>query len=493
MKDAPPTTADTTKSRWHLLAIIAGPLTALVLLLVPPPGGLSVPAWNVVAITLWIIIWWLTEAIPIPATALIPIPFFPALGVGSLKSIAASYAHPLLLMFLGGFMLAAAMQRSGLHRRIALNIINVVGTSPAMIIAGFMLATAFLSMWISNTATTIMMFAVALPVIQLHKETAIEGPLLRNFSVALMLGIAYSASIGGVGTPIGTPPNALLASILQDSYNIEVNFVTWMAIGVPVIVVMLPVTWVVLTRFLYPVDGTNASSGGTTITSALSELGAMRRNEKMVFGIFLLAAFGWVFGKAIAKSFGVPFSDTAVAIIAALLLFALPHRLNKPEFLLDWESTRDIPWGVLLMLGGGLAIAAAFNSSGLAQAIGGSVSGLSQYSLWILVLSATALIVFITEITSNTASTATFLPILGAIAVGMGYDPRSLMIPVTLGASMAFMMPVATAPNAIVFSHEDVHITDMVRTGIWLNIISIAVCFSAGYWIASSVFGLSLN
>lgn len=493
MNDAPLPLDGTTKSRLHLLAIVAGPLAALVLLLLPPPGDLSLPAWRVAAITLWIIIWWLTEAIPIPATALIPIPFFPMLEVSTLKTIAASYAHPLLLMFLGGFMLAAAMQRSGLHRRIALNIVNVVGTSPTMIIAGFMIATAFLSMWISNTATTIMMFAVALPVIQLHKETAGEETLLRNFSVALMLGIAYSASIGGVGTPIGTPPNALLASMLQDSYQIEISFATWMSIGLPVIALMLPIAWIVLTKFLYPVQVTGPSSAKSTITDALSELGTMRRDEKMVFGVFLLAAFGWIFGKAILKSFGVPFSDTAVAIIAALLLFALPYRLDKPEFLLDWESTRDIPWGVLLMLGGGLAIASAFNSSGLAQAIGGSVSGLSQYSLWVLVLAATALIVFITEITSNTASTATFLPILGAIAVGMGHDPRSLMVPVTLGASMAFMMPVATAPNAIVFSHQDVHITDMVRTGIWLNFASIAVCFSVGYWIASSVFGLSLN
>ncbi len=493
MDDETSPTSDSTKTRWHLLSIMAGPLIAVVLLMLPPPGSLSVPAWNVVAITLWIVIWWLTEAIPIPATALIPIPFFPALGIGDLKTIAASYAHPLLLMFLGGFILAAAMQRSGLHRRIALNIINFVGTSPAMIIAGFMLATAFLSMWISNTATTIMMFSVALPVIQLHKETASDGLPQRNFSVALMLAIAYSASIGGVGTPIGTPPNALLASILQDTYNIEIDFGTWMTFGVPVILVMLPITWTVLTKFLYPVADSNNSTGSATVVSSLSELGIMRRNEKMVLCIFLLAAFGWIFGKAIAKSFGVPFSDTSVAIIAALLLFALPHRLDKLEFLMNWESTRDIPWGVLLMLGGGLAIASAFASSGLAQAIGASMSGLSQYSLWIFVLLATALIVFLTEITSNTASAATFLPILGAIAVGMGHDPRSLMIPVTLGASMAFMMPVATAPNAIVFSHKDVHITDMVSTGIWLNIISIAVCFSAGYWLASAVFGLSLH
>ena len=483
-------------TKWQLLPIIAGPLVAIFLLLLPPPTGLPVPAWSVVAITTWIVIWWLTEAIPIPATALLPIPCFPALNVLDLKTTAASYAHPLILMFLGGFMLAAAMQRCGLHRRIALNIINLVGTSPAMIIAGFMLATAFLSMWISNTATTIMMFSVALPVIQLHNETANQAHLSRNFSVALMLAIAYSASIGGVGTPIGTPPNALLASILQDTYNIQIDFVMWMMFGVPVILLMLPAAWFLLTRVLYPVTtqpNYDNATDSNTIHTALTELGSMRRHESMVLGVFVFAAAGWIFGKVIAKTFGIPISDTAVAIIAALLLFALPHRVDKPEFLLDWEGTRDIPWGVLLMLGGGLAIAAAFASSGLAEAIGATMSGFSQYGLWIFVLLATALIVFLTEITSNTASAATFLPILGAIAVGMGHDPRSLMIPVTLGASMAFMMPVATAPNAIVFSHEDVKITDMVRTGIWLNLVSIAVCFSAGYWLAGSLFGLQHN
>lgn len=496
MEDEGLPSGDPETTTWRLLPIIAGPLIATLLLLLPPPTGLPAPAWSVVAITTWIVIWWLTEAIPIPATALLPIPFFPALNIVDLKTTAASYAHPLILMFLGGFMLAAAMQRCGLHRRIALNIIGLVGTSPAMIIAGFMLATAFLSMWISNTATTIMMFSVALPVIQLHNEGDGSAQSSRNFSVALMLAIAYSASIGGVGTPIGTPPNALLASILQDTYNIQIDFVTWMMFGVPVIILMLPAVWFLLTRVLYPVtaqSNANDAANGRTVRETLAELGVMRRHEAMVLGVFLFAAAGWIFGKALAKTVGIPFSDTAVAIIAALLLFALPHRLDKPEFLLDWEGTRDIPWGVLIMLGGGLAIAAAFASSGLAEAIGATMSGYSHYGLWIFVLMATALIVFLTEITSNTASAATFLPILGAIAVGMGHDPRSLMIPVTLGASMAFMMPVATAPNAIVFSHKDVKIKDMVRTGVWLNFISIMVCFSAGYWLAGSLFGLSHN
>lgn len=475
----------------RLAAIVTGPLIALILSLIPPPGGLPQPAWATVAITAWIVFWWLTEAIPIPATALIPIPLFPALGIVDVKTTSANYAHPLLLMFLGGFMLAAAMQRSGLHRRIALTIVSKVGTSQTMIIAGFMLATAFLSMWISNTATTIMMFSVALPVIELHKESiAKDSKTVRNFSVALMLAIAYSASIGGLGTPIGTPPNALLISILESTYNIRIDFATWMRFGVPVVLVMLPLTWLLLTRVMYPVSVDVNGSGTDTIEAEVASLGPMRRDEAMVLGVFLFAAFGWLVGKPLAQSVGIPLTDTGVAIIAAILLFALPYRLDKLDFLMDWDSTRDIPWGILLMLGGGLAIAKAFAVSGLAQAIGDTMSGFDAYDLWIFALAATALIVFLTELTSNTASAATFLPILGALAVGMGHDPRALMIPVTLGASMAFMMPVATAPNAIVFSHPDVRITDMVRTGFWLNLLAITVCFALGYWLAGAIFDL---
>lgn len=480
---------------WRFGAILAGPLVAIVLMLLPHPDAISEPAWRLVAIITWIVIWWLTEAIPIPATALLPVAAFPVLGIVDLKTTSANYAHPLLLMFLGGFILAVAMQHSGLHRRIALTIISYVGTSPTMIVAGFMIATASLSMWISNTATTIMMFAVALPVIQIYKDTAGNTANALNFSVALMLSIAYSASIGGLGTPIGTPTTALLVSILHENYNIEINFALWMLLGIPVVAVMLPITWFLLTRIMFPIDSDEKTraSARETVQSALKALGAMRRHEAMVLGVFILAALGWILGKPIAKYFGIPFSDTTVAIVAALLLFMLPYRLDKPTFLMDWEATRDVPWGILLMLGGGLAIASAINSTGLAETIGAAMSGFSIYGLWIFVLLFTVLIVFMTELTSNFASAATFLPVLGAIAVGMGVDPRLLMIPVTLGASMAFMMPIATAPNAVVFSHPDVKIKHMVRTGIWLNFASIVVCFVAGYWLASWVFGLSTH
>lgn len=476
--------------RRHLIALVAGPLLALLMLSAPAPEGLPVPAWRTLAITSWIVVWWLSEAIPIPATAMIPIAFFPMLDIVDLKTTSQNYAHPLLLMFLGGFMLAAAMQRCGLHRRIALTIISMVGTSPSRIIAGFMLATGLLSMWISNTATTLMMVAVALPVIKLHSDTAASAKDARNFSISLLLAVAYSASIGGLGTPIGTPPNALLISILNDSYNIKIDFATWMTFGLPVVALMLPLTWLMLTRVLFPV-GQSSTNGpdSSTIDDELKALGPAKRTEKMVLAVFLLAAFGWLVGAPIARSYGIPVSDTAVAIIAALLLFTLPSRLDKPEFLLDWESTRDIPWGVLIMLGGGLAIATGFASSGLAQAIGDGIARFSGLGLWLFVLIAIAAIVFLTELTSNTASAATFLPILGAIAVGMGYDPRVMLIPVTLGASMAFMMPVATAPNAIVFSHPAIKINDMVRTGFWLNLIAIAVCFTVGYAMVSWMIG----
>ncbi|MEL7049148.1 MAG: DASS family sodium-coupled anion symporter, partial [Pseudomonadota bacterium] len=470
--------------RSQLFALIAGPMAAIALGLLPPPGGLEPSAWYVVAITTWMVIWWLSEAIPLPATALIPIPLMPLLGVADAKSVTANYAHPLIFLFLGGFMLAAAMQKSGLHKRIALNIIAAVGTSAPRVIGGFMLATAFLSMWISNTATTIMMYAVGVSVIQIVGSRMDSQKDARNFAVALLLGIAYSASIGGVGTLIGTPPNALLASVLETTYQIRLDFVTWMMFGIPVVIVMLPIAWVLLTQVMFPVHSDDGASAGQVLQSELNGLGQLNRNEAMVLAIFLFAALGWVFGKQFSSLTGVPVNDTAIAITAALLLYALPSSLRTGGFLLDWSSAKELPWGILLIFGGGLAIAQGFHTTGLASAIGESMKGLDGISIWLFVLLACALIVLLTEVTSNTASAATFLPILGAIAVGLGQDPLLLMVPVALGASMAFMMPVATPPNAIVFSYDELKISDMVSAGIWLNLAAVGVCFGAVYLLA---------
>lgn len=472
------------------VALGLGPLIAVAIYSLPTPAGLSTSAWHTVAITSWMIVWWLGEALPLWATSLLPIPFMPLLGITDVTTVLSQYTHPLIFLFLGGFMVAGAMQKSGLHKRIALKIIGAVGTNSNRIIAGFMLATAFLSMWISNTATTVMMYAVAISMIGLISARMDDAQDSRNFSVALMLGIAYSASIGGVGTLIGTPPNALLANILQGSYKIELDFVNWMMIGVPVVLLMLPLTWLVLTRLLFRVRGNHESSLAPIVEEEIESLGRLTRSEGMVAAIFAFAAIGWIFGKPISALVGVLISDTAVAMTAAALLFVLPLFFRQKEPLLDWHGVKHLPWGILVLLGGGLAVAAAFNSTGLAKAISEGLSGIQTPNIWIFVVLSIALIVALTEVTSNTSSAATFLPILGAISIGLGHDPRLLMIPITLGASMAFMTPVATAPNAIVFSYERVRVADMVRAGLWLNPVAVLVCFGAFYVLAGPAFGI---
>ncbi|MHC5066651.1 MAG: SLC13 family permease [Planctomycetota bacterium] len=431
-------------SRRRLVSLVCGPLVALVLLLLPGPEGMTPEAWRLVALAAWMVIWWLGEAVPIPATALLPIPMMPLLGIAKMKPVAANYGHTLIFLFLGGFLLAASMQRWGLHRRIALRIVSIMGTSPTRIIAGFMLATAFLSMWISNTATTIMMYAVGLSVISFVAQSTSERTMVRNFGVALMLGIAYSASIGGVGTLIGTPPNALLASFLESTYQIQVDFFTWMLFGVPVVIVMLPVTWLMLTRVIFPARSLEIGDAGEVVRSELAALGTMSKGEKAVAIVFACAAAGWILRKQLVAWTGLPINDTSIALLAALVLFAWPISRERGQFAVDWDAARHVPWGVLILFGGGLALATGFKGTGLAEWIGQQVSGV-DVSTWALISIVLVAIVYLTEITSNTATTATFLAILGAVAVGLQLDPRLLAIPVALAASMAFMMPVATS------------------------------------------------
>ena len=475
-------------STFRTAGLILGPLIAIVLLLMPVPESMPPAAWRMVAITLWMVIWWITEAVPIPSTALLPLVLMPLLSVQEMKPTASNYAHPLIFLFLGGFLLAAAMQRAGLHRRVALHIVTAVGTTPSRIVLGFMLATAFLSMWISNTATTIMMFAVGLSVIDLIKEKTEDRYMVKNFGVALMLAIAYSASIGGVGTLIGTPPNALLASFLQSNYDIEISFAGWMLLGVPIVLVMLPLTWLILTRVLFPAKNIAIDDPKGVVEKQLNELGAMSRAERLVGIVFLGAATAWILRTPLVKLTGLPIDDSIIAMTAALLLFAIPVSLRRGEFALDWSAARNLPWGILLLFGGGLALAGGFSATGLAEWIGQSVTSLEASTL-LLVFIVIIAIVYLTEITSNTASTATFLPILGAVAVGLSLAPVVLAVPVALGASMAFMMPVATPPNAIVFAYEDMTLADMVRAGLVLNIIAIGIVFGLFWLIGPAVFG----
>lgn len=467
-------------SYYRIAALLAGPLISLLLLCIPAPDGMKIAAWSLVALLAWMVIWWLSEAVPIAVTSLLPIPMMPLFDVGNMKSVAANYGNPLIFMFLGGFLLAAAMQRWGLHRRIALRIVSIAGTTPSRVIGGFMLATAFLSMWISNTAATIMMFAVGLSVIDFVARKTSSKKAVRNFGIALMLSIAYSATIGGIGTLIGTPPNALLASFLSTAYGINIDFVTWMAFGMPIVLVMLPLSWLLLTKVVFPSDELRVEDVRQVVSDELLALGKMEKTERAVAIVFVGAALGWIFRQPIVSMTGLAINDTSVALIAALALFAWPVKQGDSRFILEWKDTRDLPWGVLLLFGGGLALASAFGQTGLALWIGNAVSSVSV-NQWVLILVVIIAMVYMTEVTSNTASTATFLPILGAVAVGLNLDPRLLAVPVAVSASMAFMMPVATPPNAIVFSYDQMQLKDMIKAGIWLNVIAIGVMITVMY------------
>ncbi|EPX78777.1 SLC13 family permease [Salipiger mucosus] len=481
----PHDTADEPIGPGKIAALIAGPVLALVLYLLPAPAGMPETAWHLVAVTAWMVVWWLSEAIPLPATALLPIVLLPILGIQPIDDVTPRYGNDLIFLFLGGFILAGGMQKWGLHRRIALFIVRAIGSTPSRIVMGFMLATAFLSMWISNTATAVMMYAVGVSVIEFIDDRIEDKKLVHNFGVALMLAIAYSASIGGVGTLIGTPPNALMAGILSDSYDVEIGFMQWMLLGVPVVLVMLPLAYIVLTRLAFPMSGLELGSVRSVIDDEYKQLGRMDRGEIIVAVVFGAAAFFWI-----TRSFlGLPIDDSGIAMTAAVLLFALPVGRSQ-GFVLDWSVARSLPWGVLMLFGGGLALAGAFDSTGLAQWIGDQVASLEGINLWMLIFVVAGAIIVLTEITSNTASTATFLPILGAVAVGLGVAVPWLTVPVALGASMAFMMPVATPPNAIVFSYERMTLSDMVRAGILLNICSAVVVFLAMRLLAGPVFGM---
>lgn len=472
----------------HLLFLIGGPLAALFVFLYPVPEGMPPKAWLMFGVALWMVIWWIGEAVPLAATALIPIPMLSMLGISKLSDITAAYGHKFIFLFLGGFLLAGAMQRWNLHKRIALSVIAQFGTGPRAIIGGFMVATAFLSMWISNTATTIMMFAVAVSLVDFLANKSKDKELMRSFAVSLLLGIAYAASIGGVGTLIGTAPNAFIAGYLSDVHKIEIDFFSWMKIGVPVVLVMVPCAWFLLTRVLFPVRKLDVPGADTLVIHELETLGTIGKGERAVLIVFCGAAFSWIFSKQMASLTGLPISDAGIAIAAALILFAWPLSLKDKQFVLSANELQNVPWDILILLGGGIALAGGMKASGLAEWIGSQVGGLGVTQIGLIFIGALT-IVYLTELTSNTSSTSTFVPIFGAVALGAGLDPVLSTIPIAIGASMAFMMPVATPPNAIVFAYHDLTIRDMIRAGFWLNIIAVFVCFTAVYLLAGFAFG----
>ena len=465
--------------------LFLGPLAMLITCLVSPPEGMSVEAWRTAGLAFWLASWWVSEVVPIPAASLLPLVVSPLAGIAPIKSVAAPYAHPLIFLFLGGFLISIAMERWGLHKRIALKTMLYAGSKPSVQILAMMLVTAFLSMWMSNTATAVMMLPIALSVIHLVKERDSSN---EAFGKALLLSIAYGASIGGIATLIGTPPNALMAAYLADSYQIEIGFATWMAVGLPLSVTMLFITWFWLTKVSYKVDNSDAEVDTKSLfKSQLAKLGAMSRAEKGVLAVFIFAALSWIFRPLLGDWTGLKISDTSIAIAAALLLFVITADKKTGERILDWDSAAKVPWGILLLFGGGLTLASQIKSSGLATYIANLLVSADTIPLVVSVLLVAGLITFLTEITSNTATAAGFLPLLGPVAESITGTPLVWVIPAAIAASCAFMMPVATPPNAIVFGSGEIKMRDMIRAGFVLNIVAIVLITVLTLTVARSV------
>ena len=472
---------------WLGLAVAVG------LQFLPVPDGLSAPAWLTVSMMALMVIWWVTEAVPIAVTALVPLVVLPVGQVMPIAQAAVPYSSPTVLLLLGGFIIATSVERWDLHRRIALNIVARAGDRPQAIVAGFMLAAALLSMWISNTATTIMLAPIALSVAR-----AIVGGERQSapLTISLLLGLAYAASIGGIATPVGTPTNLIVMAYLDNELGINVAFADWLKLGLPVVAVMLPTAWLVVTRWSVRIEASDGTEGGAVVRRELESLGRMTVPERRVLITFVGIALLWIFRKPLT---GITVGDVTplagltdhvIAILGAIVLFLLPAG-HQRERLLDWETAVRIPWGVALLFGGGLSMAAAITSTGLAAWLGTQLAGLAALPLLVLIVVLVLFVIFATELASNVATASALLPVLGALAVAGGADPVLLSVPVAMAASCAFMLPIATGPNAIAFSTGEVSIARMARVGFLLNILGVvlisSVLYGIGPWVVRTL------
>lgn len=481
------------------IGLFLGPVAFLLMLLLPNPAGMTPEAAKVAATTLWVAIWWMTEAVPIPVTSLLPLILLPISGALKIGEVAPGYSDPLIYVFLGGFMIALAIERWNLHQRIALSIISVVGATPARVVLGFMLATGFLSMWISNTATAMMMMPIGMAVVtqmatlmgraNVSEETMREGNF--GFGTALMLGIAYSSSIGGMATLIGTPPNIVLAGAARELLGVEISFARWMMIGLPLAIIGLLGTWWYLARVAYKLERKAIPGGLDVVRKDLHDLGPMSQAERAVLVIFSLTALAWIVRPWWITPFLPNVDDAVIALTGAVALFIVPLSLQRNQFLLDWDTAKKLPWGIVLLFGGGLAIAAAFKSTGLSAWLGEALTGLGSLPALLVVLVVVTIVVFLTELTSNTATATMLMPVMFALGTALAIDPLLLMVPAALAASCAFMLPVATPPNAIVFGSNYVTIPQMARAGLWLNLGSIILVTAIGYFLLPLLWGLT--
>ena len=471
------------------IGLILGPLLFVVFQSWVHPEGMSEPARAVLASTLWVATWWITEAIPIPVTSLLPIVLFPMTGALPIQRTTEAFGHPLIFLYVGGFIIAVAIERWNLHRRIAMNIIYWVGTNTRMIVLGFMLATALLSMWISNTATAVMMLPIGMAVV-----THLAGDSAQKAQIGkiLMLAIAYAASIGGVATLIGTPTNLVLAGVIEELYGKEISFTEWFVFGLPISIVLLTICWIYLTRVAGKLGVSSIPGGRAEIRRQLHALGKLTYEERIVGIVFAATALCWILRSFVLNQWLPGLNDTIIAIAGASILFFLPSR-QKSQMLLDWEAAVRIPWGIILLFGGGLALAAGFQTTGLAEWIGSQLTLLEGVHLVILILVLIAAVNFLTEITSNVATASMILPILASLALAINVHPYGLMVAATVAASCAFMLPVATPPNAVVFGSGYLRIPDMVRTGIWMNLISIVLLTLAVYLLLPEIWQIDLH
>jgi solute carrier family 13 (sodium-dependent dicarboxylate transporter), member 2/3/5 len=510
-----------TSFKKQISVLITGIVVFLSILIMPSPAGLGVEGQRMLAVTALMAIWWIGEGTSLAVTALLPLVLFPLLSILPSKQVAPNYANHLIFLFLGGFMIALAMEKWNFHKRLALWIISAIGTEPQRIVLGFMIATAFLSMWISNTASTMMMLPVAMAVVrQIALDASLNGErnaesqktIERGLGLVLMLGLAYSASIGGVGTLIGTPPNIVFAGFYKKLFpdNPEISFFQWMVMAIPVVIIFIPLVWIYLCRFVSPVPLQAISAGSEEIIrQELDDLGTMNRAEKIVAGVFCLTAFLWIFRKPIALGeFAIPgwselfahpkyLHDSTVAMAMGILLLVFPVNGTqgmdlhgrREFFALDWKTVQSkVPWGILILFGGGFALASGFGATGLDKWIGGKLTGISDWPLWMMVLTICLVVTFLTELTSNTATTTMILPILGLSAVAVNIHPLLFMVPATLAASFAFMLPVATPPNAIVFGSGWVSVPQMSRAGLVLNFVGAGLVTSTVLLLVDSIF-----
>ncbi len=455
------------------VGLVLGPTLFLLTMVGFRPEGLSMQGVAVLASTLWVAVWWITEAVPLAVTSLLPIVLFPLTGALGLAQTTGAYGHRIVFLFMGGFILSIAIERWGLHRRIALHIIHLIGTSMSKIVLGFMVATGFLSMWISNSATAVMMMPIAAAIVhQLTDNPHTPEDEQRRFAKALMLAVAYSASIGGIATLIGTPPNLVLAGVVEKLYGYEITFNEWFAVGFPLSALLMTVCWIYLTRFAFPMWGRQFRTGREEIARQLRLIGALTPEERRVLVVFACTALAWIGRSLVLKQFLPAIDDAIIAVAAAVVLFLIPAPNAADGRLLDWETASKLPWGILLLFGGGLAIAAGFSDSGLARWIGEQFASLQHFPFLVLLLVIVLTVNFLTEITSNVATTSIILPVLAPLAASIGVHPLGLMVGATVAASCAFMLPVATPHNAVVFGTGYLTIPDMARVGVVMNVVS---------------------